>query len=90
VRTAVEGLSPREGEVLRTIALGCSNRAIAESLHGAECTVEKARRSRLRGAGIRVDPPIHRRMLAALTYCGVGHEHLDGRKTVAWNSAPAG
>jgi DNA-binding NarL/FixJ family response regulator len=40
VRTAVERLSPREREVLRMIALGYSNRAIAESLHVAECTVE--------------------------------------------------
>jgi DNA-binding NarL/FixJ family response regulator len=80
----------RTREVLRMIALGYSNRAIAESLHVAECTVEKHVGHVFVTLGIRVDPRIHRRVLAALIYCGVGHEHLDRRRTVAWNSAPAG
>ena len=35
------GLTPREGEVLRLVAGGCSNRAIAESLFLSEKTVAR-------------------------------------------------
>lgn len=76
-RTAVERLSAREQEVLRMLALGHSNRAIAERLHVAHCTIEK-RVSHIFGKlSLRADPHTHRRVLAALTYRGVRRDPPD-------------
>ncbi|GAA2781831.1 response regulator [Crossiella cryophila] len=61
-------LSPRELEVLRHMAQGKTNRAIAEYLTLSESTIEKHVNSTFAKLGLAEEPQVHRRVSAVLTY----------------------
>lgn len=61
-------LSPRELEVLRHMAQGRTNRAIAEQLTLSESTIEKHVNSTFAKLGLAEEPQVHRRVSAVLTY----------------------
>src|SRR5581483_10630857 len=65
-------LTPREDAVLRLVAQGRSNQAIAGRLGIAEGTVEKHIAGILTKFGIPATPDDHRRVLAVLAYLGGG------------------
>ena len=64
----VSGLSPRELEVLREMAQGKTNRAIAESLSLSESAVEKHVNAIFSKLGLSEEPQLHRRVAAVLTF----------------------
>jgi DNA-binding NarL/FixJ family response regulator len=64
----LSGLSAREREVLRLIAEGLSNRAIAERLVITEGAVQKHVRAVFAKLGLAPGDEAHRRVLAVLTY----------------------
>ncbi|MFL5805544.1 MAG: LuxR C-terminal-related transcriptional regulator [Roseiflexaceae bacterium] len=64
----VSALSPRELDVLRGMAQGKSNRAIAESLVLSQSAVEKHVNAIFSKLGISNEPQLHRRVAALLTF----------------------
>jgi DNA-binding NarL/FixJ family response regulator len=64
----VGGLSPREQEVLRAMAQGKTNRAIAEALVLSESAVEKHVNAIFSKLGLSEEPQVHRRVAAVLTF----------------------
>jgi len=64
----VSALSPRELEVLRAMAQGKTNRAIAESLVLSESAVEKHVNAIFSKLGISNEPQLHRRVAAVLAF----------------------
>ena len=64
----VSGLSRRELEVLREMARGKTNRAIAESLCLSESAVEKHVNAIFSKLGLSEEPQLHRRVAAVLTF----------------------
>src|SRR5918911_2916455 len=64
----VSRLSPRELEVLREMAQGKSNAAIAEALVLSESAVEKHINAIFSKLGLSEEPQLHRRVAAVLTY----------------------
>jgi DNA-binding NarL/FixJ family response regulator len=64
----LDGLSPRERDVLTHLAEGKSNQGIAEALVVSTAAVEKHVTSIFQKLGLDVSPTEHRRVLAALTY----------------------
>jgi DNA-binding NarL/FixJ family response regulator len=64
----VSRLSPREREVLREMAQGKSNAAIAEALVLSESAVEKHVNAIFSKLGLSEEPQLHRRVAAVLTY----------------------
>jgi DNA-binding NarL/FixJ family response regulator len=64
----LDGLSPRERDVLAEMAEGKSNSGIAAALVVTEAAVEKHVTAIFRKLGIRSDAGDHRRVLAVLTY----------------------
>jgi DNA-binding CsgD family transcriptional regulator len=64
----LDGLSPREQEVLRLIARGLSNAAICEELHLSIKTVEPLVSTVFSKLGLHADAGSNRRVLAALAY----------------------
>src|SRR3954452_3658947 len=64
----LEGLSPRERDVLAAMAEGKSNKGIAEALVVSEAAVEKHVTSILHKLQITPTSSDHRRVLAVLTY----------------------
>lgn len=64
----LRSLTPRELEVLATMAQGMSNRAIAETLALAESTVEKHVNAVFAKLGLGVEDSLHRRVAAVLTF----------------------
>jgi DNA-binding NarL/FixJ family response regulator len=70
----VSTLSPRELDVLRAMAQGQTNRAIAERLVLSESAVEKHVNAIFSKLGIANEPQLHRRVAAVLTFLrDVGH-----------------
>jgi DNA-binding NarL/FixJ family response regulator len=69
-RTAgpVDRLTPRERDVLASMAEGKSNKGIAEALVVTEAAVEKHVTSIFQKLGLGATPTEHRRVLAVLTY----------------------
>jgi len=67
---AMEGLTPREREVLGLMAEGRSNRAIAEQLVISAGAVEKHITNVFAKLGLEPDDTAHRRVLAVLRYLG--------------------
>ena len=61
-------LSPRELDVLRQMAEGKTNRAIAEALILSESAVEKHSNAIFGKLGLTEEPQVHRRVAAVLTY----------------------
>jgi DNA-binding NarL/FixJ family response regulator len=61
-------LSPRELDVLRRMAEGKTNRAIAETLMLSESAVEKHSNAIFAKLGLSEEPQVHRRVAAVLTY----------------------
>jgi DNA-binding NarL/FixJ family response regulator len=64
----LSGLTPRELEVLREMARGRNNAAIAESLVITERSVEKYVHSIFAKLGVTWEPAVHRRVRAVLLY----------------------
>jgi DNA-binding NarL/FixJ family response regulator len=64
----VSGLSPRELEVLREMAQGKTNRAIAEALSLSESAIEKHVNAIFSKLGLSEEPQLHRRVAAVLTF----------------------
>lgn len=62
------GLTPRELDVLTLMAAGRGNRAIAESLHVSERSVEKHINAIFKKLGLRKDVQLNRRVAAVLFY----------------------
>jgi DNA-binding NarL/FixJ family response regulator len=61
-------LTPRELDVLRQMAEGKTNRAIAEALMLSESAVEKHSNAIFGKFGLNEEPQVHRRVAAVLTY----------------------
>lgn len=61
-------LTPRERDVLRLMAAGNTNVAIADQLHLSESAVEKHSGSIFAKLGLPPEPTVHRRVAAVLTY----------------------
>ena len=68
----LDGLSPREREVLSLMAEGASNAGIAAQLFVSEGTVEKHVRNILAKLNLPVSETEHRRVLAVLRYLEAG------------------
>lgn len=66
--SGLESLSPRELDVLRNMAAGLSNAAIARSLSLSESSVEKASNTLFAKLGLTDEPTVHRRVSAVVTY----------------------
>jgi DNA-binding NarL/FixJ family response regulator len=61
-------LTPRELDVLRHMAQGMNNRAIAKALTLSESTIEKHVNSTFSKLGLTQEPGLHHRVTAVLTY----------------------
>lgn len=66
--SGLESLTPREFDVLRQMAAGLSNAAIARSLSLSESSVEKASNTLFAKLGLTDEPTVHRRVSAVVTY----------------------
>ncbi|HUH06218.1 MAG TPA: response regulator transcription factor [Egibacteraceae bacterium] len=66
--SGLESLTPRELDVLRHMAAGLSNAAIARSLSLSESSVEKASNMLFAKLGLTGEPSVHRRVTAVVTY----------------------
>lgn len=66
--SGLESLTSREMEVLRHMAAGLSNAAIAQSLSLSESSVEKASNTLFAKLGLTDEPTVHRRVSAVVTY----------------------
>ena len=64
----LEGLSPREREVLELMARGLSNAAICEELHLSIKTVEPVVSTIFTKLGLHADATSNRRVLAVLAF----------------------
>jgi DNA-binding NarL/FixJ family response regulator len=74
-RSALADLTPREREVLASVAQGQNNAAIAEGLHLTEGAVEKHISSIFSKLGLGEEPAVHRRVKATLIYLAEEREH---------------
>jgi len=61
-------LTPRETDVLREMAQGKTNAAVAESLSVSESAVEKYANAIFSKLGLSEEPQVHRRVAAVLTF----------------------
>lgn len=66
--SGLDSLTPRELDVLRQMAAGLSNAAIARSLSLSESSVEKASNTLFAKLGLTDEPTVHRRVSAVVTY----------------------
>ena len=72
--SGLDSLTPRELDVLRHMAAGKSNAAVARSLALSESSVEKASNTLFAKLGLVDEPTVHRRVSAVVTYLrAVGH-----------------
>lgn len=80
--SGLESLTPRELDVLRQMAAGLSNAAIARSLSLSESSVEKASNTLFAKLGLTGEPTVHRRVSAVVTYLrAAGHPASSGPPT---------
>jgi DNA-binding NarL/FixJ family response regulator len=68
VPSPLDDLTPRERDVLREMAEGKNNAAIAQTLFLSERSVEKVIHSIFLKLGIAFEPSIHRRVMAVVRY----------------------
>jgi DNA-binding NarL/FixJ family response regulator len=61
-------LTPRETDVLREMAQGKTNAAVAESLSVSESAIEKYANAIFSKLGLSEEPQVHRRVAAVLTF----------------------
>jgi DNA-binding NarL/FixJ family response regulator len=66
--SVLQSLTPREHEILREIATGKSNAAIAATVYLSERAIEKHTNSIFSKLGITAEPDINRRVTAVLMY----------------------
>jgi DNA-binding NarL/FixJ family response regulator len=66
--SALNDLTPREGDVLREMAEGKNNAAIAETLFLTERSIEKVIHSIFQKLGLGWEPSIHKRVKAVVLY----------------------
>jgi DNA-binding NarL/FixJ family response regulator len=66
-------LTPRETDVVREMAEGKTNAAIAESLSVSESAVEKYANAVFSKLGLTEEPQVHRRVAAVLTFLREAH-----------------
>jgi DNA-binding NarL/FixJ family response regulator len=71
--SAVSSLSPRELDVLRAMAQGKTNRAIAAALALSESAVEKHVNAIFSKLGLSEEPQLHRRVAAVLAFLRDAH-----------------
>jgi DNA-binding NarL/FixJ family response regulator len=64
----LDELTPRELDVLRTMALGKSNSAIADELHLSQSSIEKHVNAIFTKLAITEEPTVHRRVAAVVTF----------------------
>jgi DNA-binding NarL/FixJ family response regulator len=69
----LEGITPREGEVLALMAEGRSNQGIADRLEVSERAVQKHITAIFRKLGLHEGHDDHRRVLAVLAFLRAGH-----------------
>ena len=69
-RSALDGLTGRERDVLERMAQGRTNAAIAAQLHLSESSIEKYATSIFAKLGLQDEPQTHRRVAAVLTFLG--------------------
>ena len=82
--SGLESLTPRELDVLRHMAAGLSNTAIAQTLSLSESSVEKASNTLFAKLGLTDEPTVHRRVSAVVTYLrAVGHSQAPAPTTPA-------
>jgi DNA-binding NarL/FixJ family response regulator len=67
------GLTPRETDVLREMAQGKTNAAVAESLSVSESAVEKYANAIFSKLGLSEEPQVHRRVAAVLAFLRDSH-----------------
>lgn len=67
-RSPLTGLTDRELDVLREMAQGRTNAAIAEALHLSESSIEKYSTSVFAKLGLTDEPGVHRRVAAVLAF----------------------
>jgi DNA-binding NarL/FixJ family response regulator len=79
-RGPLDGLTPRERDVLAEMAEGKSNRGIAESLCVTDAAVEKHVRSIFRKLGLGPTTHEHRRVLAVLTFVRASRPGVRGER----------
>jgi DNA-binding NarL/FixJ family response regulator len=66
-------LTPRETDVVREMAEGKTNAAIAESLSVSESAVEKYANAVFSKLGLTEEPQVHRRVAAVLAFLRDSH-----------------
>jgi DNA-binding NarL/FixJ family response regulator len=66
-------LTPRESDVLREMAQGKTNAAVAESLSVSESAVEKYANAIFSKLGLSEEPQVHRRVAAVLAFLRASH-----------------
>jgi DNA-binding NarL/FixJ family response regulator len=67
-QSPLDGLTPRERDVLREMAEGKNNASIAQSLFLTERSVEKVIHSIFLKLGIAWEPTVHKRVKAVILY----------------------
>lgn len=88
--SGLESLTPRELDVLRHMAAGLSNAAIAQSLSLSESSVEKASNTLFTKLSLTSEPTVHRRVSAVVTYLrAVGHSRSSAPQRSAAESPQA-
>jgi len=74
------GLAPRELDVLREMAEGRTNGAIAQTLHLSESTIEKHVNAIFTKLGLSEEPSLSRRVAAVLSYLRAGGPASPGAR----------
>ena len=69
----LSALTPRETDVLREMAQGKTNAAVAESLSVSESAVEKYANAIFSKLGLSEEPQVHRRVAAVLAFLRDSH-----------------
>lgn len=74
-RSRLDALTPRELDVLREMAVGSSNAAIADALSLSQSSIEKHVNAIFSKLGLAEEPRLHRRVAAVVTFLKEGEPH---------------